>query len=145
MVTEPEENLTDVDGLRANRGRKVSDAALQRALRAADGILANAAKELGVSRQLVWARVHRSSDLQEVIREIEDGLKDVAEGHIAAGVRRGDYRWVTYYMERKGADRGYGKDVGRMTDGDLEAIVASLGGDLDKLKAARAALDALSC
>lgn len=103
---------------------------IAKALREADGIKARAAVALGVTRQAVQDRVERSPALKKLLTQLPEELLDVAEGYIAVGVRAGDKDYVRYYLDRKGRTRGYGNKVETsFDDAQIQALVASLGGD----------------
>ncbi len=123
---------------------KITEKALIAALRKWGGIQTLAARELGTTRQNVHSRIKNSARLQEVVAEVEEETLDLGEGHIVKGVRKGDKDLVKYYLDRKGKMRGYGprSDVeAKLSEDTLMAIVVAMGGDLDKLKAARAAVN----
>lgn len=126
-----------------NAVKGVTEKQLIAALRKWGGIKALAANECGITRQTMQTRVENSKKLQDVIREIEEETLDLGEGHITKGVREGDKDYVKYYMDRKGRKRGFGNSVQTSLDeAQLEAIVASLGGDPAKFAAALRALGA---
>ena len=117
--------------------RGVSEKKIAAALRKHAGILILAAKELDMSRQNVWARVDRSKTLQAILKEIDEEHLDIGEGHIISGLRTGDREWTQFYMRCKGKKRGYGNSVHvGLDEAAIEAIVQSLGGNTDKLRAA---------
>ncbi len=81
---------------------------VRKALKRAGGLRTETAKILRVSRATVYHYLERWPELHETIQDAEEGLKDVAEGKLAAAIRGGDLRAVTYYLDRKARDRGYG-------------------------------------
>ena len=114
---------------------KVTEKALIAALKKCGGILAFAAKEVGVTRQAVHDRVKKSAKLQKVVRDIKEETLDVGEGHIVKGVREGDKFYVNMYMQAQGKTRGYGKDSVAFDDAQIKAFIAALGGDPEKYRA----------
>lgn len=125
----------------ASTQKGVTEKQLIAALRKWGGIKALAANECGITRQTMQDRVHHSKKLQDVIREVEEETLDVGEGHVVKGVREGDKDYVRMYLTQKGRKRGYGTKVENSFDEQqLEAIVASLGGDPVKFAAALRAL-----
>lgn len=110
---------------------KLSRTQIVAALRRHMGIVAMAAKELGISRQALGQRIRRSAALKEALRDIEQTCVDAAEGtllHLVLVVK--DPASVRFYMERKGKDRGYaartevtGKDGGTV---NVETIIEGL-------------------
>jgi hypothetical protein len=120
--------------------KHVSNAQLIAALRKNAAIISSTAKSLGLSRQNVNQRIRSSRLLQSEVRDIQDSLLDTAEGHVVRQICGGDPQTTKWYLERKGADRGYSLSrppaVGLQIH-EIEAIVRSLGGDLEKLRAFR--------
>lgn len=124
--------------------KKFTDAQLETALRKHCGIKAQAAKALRVDRASVQERVEKSPRLQQVIREIEEAVGDMCEGNILRALKAKDKQTSRWYAERKLKRRGYAPKLEsetKLADGDLAAIVAAFGGDVEKLRAARAAFD----
>lgn len=123
----------------------VSEAMAEAALRKCNGIIAHAAKRLGVARQTLWDRVQASKHLQKVREQIDDEILDDVENLIVADMKR-KKNMVTarWFAERKGKKRGYATKIeneSRLSEADLEAVVSAFGGDLAKLRDARAALN----
>lgn len=113
------------------------------ALRAADGIVPRAAEALGLARQNVHERIARSPQLQAVMAEIDDDMKDHAEGAIAKALKAGDMATVRWYAERKMRDK-YGAriEIGLDTAG-LEGLAAAIAkGGADAIRLAKAAIAA---
>jgi hypothetical protein len=79
------------------------------------------------------------------VQEVEAGLVDASVGVIVeAIVKKHDVNTSRWYAERKGVDRGLGTKVQtetKLADGEIEGIVAAFGGDVEKLRAIRAALN----
>src|SRR5471032_2121685 len=109
---------------------------IEAALRDNDGHPSLAARELGVSRQVIHERINRSPVLQTVVSDIDSELLEIRLGQITKAMRAGDMATVRWFMERKGRDIGYGKKSEViMSDAQIEAIVRSFGGDVEKLQA----------
>lgn len=88
--------------------RQVSDARLKTALKRHDGILSQAAKAVGLSRQAVWERVQRNPELQRFIQELEAEVFDMVEGAIIDACREGDSAMLRFFADRRMRGRGYG-------------------------------------
>lgn len=115
----------------------VSEKALAAALRNHDGIKSFAASEVGITRQAMQARVDNSPKLQALLRDLDEEILDLGEGHVLKGVRTGDKDYVRMVMTQKGRKRGYGNKVETSLDeAQLEAIVTALGGDAEALRSA---------
>ena len=81
------------------------------ALQGAAGIRAVAARNLGVDRSTLYRFICQHPGLTEELEDIEEELKDLAEGKILQLIRAGDGQTVRWYMEMKGKDRGYTRRV----------------------------------
>jgi hypothetical protein len=125
------------------KGAGISESRLIGSLKRWGGLPALAAKELGVTRQAVHGRIKNSLTIQAAITEIEESNLDIAEGHVVKLLRAGDKEMVKFYLTQRGKKRGYGTKVEaefRLTNAEIESIVASFGGDLNALRAFRAQL-----
>jgi hypothetical protein len=124
--------------------KHITIAALKAALKANAAIYTLAAEELGVTRQTVRQRVERSPALKTFVAEVEAAIIDTAEGNVMTQIKGGDVQTSKWLLERKARERGYATRVEnehRIADDQLEAIVASLGGDVEALTALKAALE----
>lgn len=123
--------------------KKFTDAQLEKALRKACGIKSHAAEKLGVSRQSVQVRVDGSPHLQAVLAEIDETVLDMVDGIILRDLKAKDSATARWMAERKGKKRGYGTklEIG-LSEADLAAVVAAVGGDLEGLKRLRASVAA---
>jgi hypothetical protein len=134
--------LTEPDKMAPRK--MITDAELKAAIKTRGGVLSLAAADLGVTRQTVHGRVQASEELQAFVREVEAEVLDAAEGVIMTSIEKGDGPMARWFLERKGRERGYGtrtETEHRIADDQLEAIVASLGGDIEALTALKAALE----
>ena len=130
-------------GFQMRPGEKgISDATLKAALRKTGGVIGLAAQVVGTSPQNVRQRIARSLALQEYLQGLEEDVMDVVEAGLLDLIMRKDPMTLRWYAERKGKRRGYAKGDSGLSDADVEAFVASFGGDLEKLRAARDALAA---
>lgn len=78
------------------------------ALRKSSGIKAAAARALGCDWKTVDRYVRTYATVRQAHDEATEVLLDVAEGHLASAVRRGEWEQVKYYLNAKGKSRGYG-------------------------------------
>lgn len=112
------------------------------ALRKHDGIVPRAAQELNTPRQTIHERIARSTELQAVMLEIEQDMKDNAEGAIAAAIKNGDMPTVRWFAERRMREK-YGARVDVEIDtAALEALAEAIAahGGMTGLRAVRAVL-----
>lgn len=90
------------------------------------GILTNAAKKLGVSRQALHQWIRDEPELSESIKHAEDQYKDYVESKLIANVKEGKERSIIYVAGCKLRDRGYGLKVNVQQE-------KSISEDLDQL------------
>jgi hypothetical protein len=113
------------------------------AIRRHGGLISLVARELGTSRQNIHQRIKASLELRTAVAAAEDELLDVAEGSIVQQLRQGDPSTVRWYLTRKGRSRGYGRSVPsgpELSEQQMEAMVASLGGSVPEYRRALIAL-----
>lgn len=106
--------------------KRISQAVLEDALRAAGGIPAGAAKLLDCARSTVTRRIHKSPALQALIDELQEELVDIAEIACASMVRnkahRNHFNAVRLVLETKGKARGWTKQIGITIDKPVPII-----------------------
>lgn len=72
------------------------------------GIIAWAARQLGMSRQALYERIARDPALRLTLEHAREELVDIAEMQLAAALDRGE-RWaVALVLTRLGRHRGWG-------------------------------------
>lgn len=89
------------------------------------GIQANVYRKLGISRRAFFDYRKRWPEIQEAIdKELEHGL-DIAEKKLMDLVKAGDFRAITYLLDRKGASRGWnaGKQQIELTSPPVQPII----------------------
>ena len=87
--------------------RKLTKAAVEKALLDHAGIMLKAAEALGVARQTLYTFIENNPELEDVRREATERLIDVAEGHLKSAIDGGDMKSIRWYLERQGKNRGY--------------------------------------
>lgn len=118
--------------------------ALKSALSKHMAIVSRSAKELGITRQTLAIRIAGSDELQRHVREVKEATLDLGESVIMQAIKKKDLPTTRWYLERQGKTRGYASKSEidtRVSDEQLEAIIAAFGGDADKLRAFRSAID----
>lgn len=97
----------------AKRGRKpkLTVKRVEDALRQTGAIIAAAARMLNVSRTTLYAFLQRHTKIAALALDIEEELKDLAEGKVLQAIRAGDMQTVRWYLEMKAKDRGYDRRV----------------------------------
>lgn len=136
--------------------KKATNAQIKAALAKHAGIVYLAAKELGMARQSVHERISSSPELKAWAENLREEIYDVVDGVIMEAVtplidketgkriREPDLTTVRWFADRHMRKRGYGTQVEathKLDDEALGALVASLGGDIEKLRALRNSLN----
>lgn len=105
------------------------------------GILPAVAKALKITRQTLYKRLDTAPHLKAVIKKCRRDNCAIAEAHLVKAIRAGDKALGIKYLEQFDPDyaRTTKVKVGIDTE-TLQAIVASFGGDVEKLRAFRAAV-----
>lgn len=96
------------------------------ALQAAQGITGLAARILGVSRQTLHRRIESDPRLLEALQDQHEMLLEFAWMGITRAIMEGHGRTTIRYLERYGADRGYGPARARnrrLTDDEMEDLM----------------------
>jgi hypothetical protein len=89
------------------RRKKYSDAQIAEALKKAGGVITDAAEIMGTERAWLSKRVSASEMLQEIRKECEEKMLDLAEGNMYSLIRRKDRTMIIFYLKTKGKARGY--------------------------------------
>ena len=75
------------------------------------GLIAFAARRLGVSRQAVYNMVNRHPEINEAMIDAREELLDLATSNVYAAVARGDLKMSCWILERLGKHRGFTKQI----------------------------------
>lgn len=84
-----------------------TDAQVIAALQAAGGIMAVAARKLGMSRSNLHARIHGSESLMEAWTETMESNLDLAESKLLGAINSGELAAVFFFLKCRGKKRGY--------------------------------------
>lgn len=76
-------------------------------LRKTKGMVAIAARQLGLTRQGLYFRINRSARLQQLLQEEREVVTDSAELKLYQAIMNGDMIAVKYYLSTQGRTRGY--------------------------------------
>ncbi|QJD54383.1 DNA-binding protein [Aminobacter phage Erebus] len=87
--------------------QKLSIKKVTEALMLHSGIILKTAEACGVTRKALYKFIEDHPELEEVREQARDCLLDVAEGHVASEVKRGEMKTTRWYLERMGRNRGY--------------------------------------
>ncbi len=116
------------------------------AIREARGMVAVAARKLGVSRPWMYKKLKESKRLRESREDAREMMKDTAELRLFAMINSPEhpahFKAVRLYLERQAQDRGYGQasnsappptrnkaEESRLDDAALDAGLSALGLD----------------
>ena len=117
--------------------RKTPEDAIIEALENAGGVMAHAAKQLGISRQSLSKRVKKSPRLQEKVAECKEAKLDIAESELMKLIKKGNLGAICFYLKCIGKDRGYIEnpvlnDQQPGAIGNLAASLVRLGAQLQR-------------
>lgn len=87
--------------------KKVTDAQLVQAIIDARGILAAAARDLGLARAYIYERIRESPAAQAAVTDAREGAVDVAEAALYRAASKGEAWAVKYLLSTQGKARGY--------------------------------------
>lgn len=77
------------------------------AIQAANGVLTQAAKNLGCTRQTVYNYCERYVTVQAALDEAREVTKDFAESKLVQHIREGNVTALIFYLKTQAKDRGY--------------------------------------
>lgn len=103
---------------------KVSQKALEKALKATLGNISLAARNLGLERSGVCARIAKSPDLQRVVNDARESLVDNAESALHRAVTTGEGWAVCFTLKTQGKARGYVERQEIQQEGRVQVTVS---------------------
>lgn len=115
--------------------RSLTEAAVEKALRARNGLITETAILLGCTQSNVSHWVKRSKKLQEVIKEIDERRVDIAENVLWNAMRDNNLTAAIFTLKTKGRDRGY-------TESKSNIVINNTPGSTEKIKGAMGPKDA---
>ena len=84
-----------------------TDAQVIAALQASAGVMAHAARKLGLSRGALHARIHGSKSLMDAWTETMESNLDLAESKLLTAINNGELAAVFFFLKCRGKKRGY--------------------------------------
>lgn len=90
--------------------RKFTPAQLEKAIRASNGIISQAARILNCSRELVCIRIKEYPRMLEILEESREAVLDFCEGKVMQHITNDSESMLQYYLNSQGRARGYGKN-----------------------------------
>lgn len=85
----------------------VSDAKIIAAVKKSRGLIAVAARSLGIDRKTVYNRMEKSDAIREAVEESRDFTTDTAEAALYKAIQEGEAWAVCFYLKTQGKGRGY--------------------------------------
>ena len=103
---------------------RLTVAKIKEAIASADGVIAEAARALGVSRMTIYRRIEESDDLREAVEAAREELTDIAERELGKAIRAGNMTAIIFHLKGSptGRRRGYSERV-EMTGADGGPLV----------------------
>lgn len=100
-----------------------SNAKIIAALKESRGLVAVAARKLGISRQQIYRRMQSNDQVREAVEEARDFTTDTAEAALFKAIAAGEAWAVCFYLKTQGKDRGYVEKQQLEHTGELPVIV----------------------
>lgn len=75
------------------------------------GVMAVAARRLGVTRMTIWRYIRRYETCRKAREEGRERLKDLAESKLVEAIADREPWAIQFYLRTQGRDRGYGDEV----------------------------------
>jgi hypothetical protein len=110
-----------------------SSEAIIQAVTEAHGMVAVAARSLGVERKTVYRRAEKSPAIQEAIADAREIVSDTAELALFKAIDEGHPWAVCFYLKTQGKDRGYTEksDLGHSGEVTVKVIYAGAASGAD--------------
>lgn len=89
------------------RKSRVSDAQLVEALEKSGGIMAAAARAVGLDRSTVHHRINSDEKLKAVWEDIREVTLDLVEGKLRQSIQNGELAAIFFYLKCQGKRRGW--------------------------------------
>lgn len=89
------------------RKSRVSDAQLVEALEKSGGIMAAAARAVGLDRSTVHHRINSDEKLKAVWEDIREVNLDLVEGKLRQAIQNGELAAIFFYLKCQGKRRGW--------------------------------------
>ena len=84
-----------------------TDAQVIAALQASAGVMAHAARKLGISRSMMFRRVHDNEKVKAAWEEAKETNIDLAESKLMQAIQEGELPAIFFYLKCQGKGRGY--------------------------------------
>lgn len=102
--------------------RKPKNQTIIQTLEKYSGIIAPAAKHLGVARKTLYAWINQSKELQDALQDIREVQKDFAESKLLQNINSNDTGAIKFYLKTQGKDRGYVEKQENELSGSINTV-----------------------
>ena len=89
------------------RRTKIEKRKILEAINGSLGVLEAIQKKLGIDRKTFYNYRQRFPEVQQALEDERERGIDFAEYQLYKLIKEGDYRAIVFFLERKGADRGW--------------------------------------
>jgi len=107
--------FTPEERQRASESRKQTIATQKAAMLAALAehycIIKYAAKEVGIDRSTHMRWMEKDGEYRDAVMRLQEENIDIAENALMKAIEKGDNVLIKWYLETKGASRGYGRKL----------------------------------
>lgn len=129
---------SDLKRKRGERGVSVPDKRIIEALDKARGHITMAARIIGCAPNTIRNRLKASKAVAEAYEEICESTLDFVESKLLIAIDSGDFQAIKFYLEHKGAKRGYANRQELEISAPGAAILAQIAvADIDRILALR--------
>ena len=89
------------------RKKQITNKQLIKALYKCGGLYSHAARQLGISRQAIYNRIHNDPQIGEVYEDACEEMLDLMENELIKLGKKGNLKAIVFYLKTKGKKRGY--------------------------------------
>ena len=97
-----------------------TDAQIIKALKDSRGMIAVAARQLGITRQTIYDRRKKSEAIRDALEEAREFTSDVAELKLFEAIQESEAWAVCFYLKCQAKDRGYVEKTEVRHEGNIE-------------------------
>lgn len=102
---------------------QVSEAKIIDAVKKSRGLIAVAARSLGIDRRTIYNRMEKSEAIRDAVEESRDFTTDTAEAALYKAISDGEAWAVCFYLKTQGKARGYIEKQQVEHSGELPVLV----------------------
>ena len=87
------------------------------------GFIANSAQDLVISRQTLAKYIEADPDLQTIMKDAKEALKDEVEHQLLKNIKAGKETSIIWFMKTQMKDRGYIEKIENETNLNVNQVV----------------------